>query len=166
MTEVIINNKSIVSAEGTHTTKGCKEVFCITDRRTFTSVLDAAAAYNAATSDISRCCNGKSRGRHTVKGKRFCFLKDIAQHLDEIFEEDRINAEKAKAYDEITARERAAKEAEEKRAAELAKAEQEVERSETRYNKLAERLIDAQTRREKAYEHLRLLRETNAQYAF
>ena len=162
MTEVIINNKSTINAEGVHTSKGCKQVICLTDRKVFTSVLDAAAAYKADAGDVSKCCNGK---KHTAKGKKFCFLKDISLHLDELFAEDRELAEKAAAYDEITARERAAREAEEKYAADLAKAEQEVERINALYDKLANKLIDAQTKREEAYNTLRLLQETGVQYA-
>lgn len=135
MTEVIINSKSIISAEGVHTTKGCKQVVCITDRRTFTSVLDAAAAYGASAGDVSRCCNEKRR-RITVKGKRFCFLKDIAMHLDDIFTTDREVVEKANAYDALMAAERAAREAEEARQNKIKELEDTIPKLEAKAEKL------------------------------
>lgn len=100
-----------------------------------------------------------------ANGKKFCLLKDVAQHLDEIFELDRETIKKAAAYDEITARERAAREAEEKYAADLAKAEEEIERVNSLYDKTAAKLVEYQTKREEAYATLRLLQETGVQYA-
>lgn len=162
MAEVIINKQATINAEGTHNTKGNKSVVCLTTREVFVSGLDASLKCNVSRSEISRCCRGQ---KTTAKGMRFCFLSDIATHLDEIFEADRVLAEKAAAYDEITARERAAKEVEEKYKADLAAAEEQYTHADTLYDKLATKLIEAQRKREEAYATLTLLREAGAQYA-
>lgn len=162
MTEVIINNKSTINAEGTHNTKGCKHVVCLTTRKVYTSGLDAAIKENVDKSSVSRCCHGKMI---MANGKKFCLLKDVAQHLDEIFELDRETIEKAVAYDAIKAEERAAREAEEKYAADLAKAEEQCTFLDTLISKLSNELVETQRSCEEAYAHLQFLRETGVQYA-
>jgi hypothetical protein len=161
MTELIINKQSTINAEGTHN-KGNKGVFCITTRTAYVSGLDASLDTGVARSEISRCCRGK---KHTARKLRFCFTKDIPYHLEEIFESDKELLAKAAAYDEITARERAAREAEEKYVADLVKAEQDLEHINTLYDKTAAKLVEYQTLREEAYNTLRLLKETGVQYA-
>jgi hypothetical protein len=163
MTEVIINKKSTINAEGTHNTNGCKKVFCITTRQTFTSVKDAAILCNVSESEVSRCCNG-TRGRKTVKGLRFCFLKDIALHLEEIFDLDRETLEKAAAYDAIKAEERAAEEAKAKYEADLAEAEEQCSFFDALIDKLSSELAEAHHSCEEAYARRQFLRETGVQY--
>lgn len=91
MTDIIINDKSTIKSIGEHTSGNCKPVVCITDNMTFNSVTDAAEYYNAWAIQISNVCTGKFR---TFRGKRFCFLRDINQHLDEMMDDSRNMAKK------------------------------------------------------------------------
>lgn len=162
MTKVTINKETTVKAEGIHNTKGCKEVVCLTTHKFYTSVLDAAELEGVDKSSVSKCCHDKMTA---ANGKKFCLLKDIDAHIDDIFAELRELAEKAAAYDAIIAKERAAREAEEKRQAELAKAEATYTKIGAEYDKLAAKLIEIQRKRSSAYETLVTLREQNEAYA-
>lgn len=133
MTKLTFNEKAIINAEGKKNTKGCKPVFCIDTRRTYTSVSDAAEAYDVGPDSISNCCNGKQR---TAAGKRFCFLKDVPIHLNDIFSDYSALEEKAKAYDAMQAEKR------------------ELEDAEKLYNRCKDRVVALSKELRKANEEL------------
>lgn len=133
MTKLTFNEKAIINAEGKKNTKGCKPVFCIDTRRTYTSVTDAAEAYGVGPDSISNCCNGKQK---KAAGKRFCFLKDVLIYLNDIFSDYSAIEEKAKAYDEIQAEKR------------------ELEDAEKRYERCKEKIIVLNKELRKANEEL------------
>lgn len=159
-TTIIINEKAEITAIGEKNTKSCKQVVCLDDRRVFTSVFDAAKAYGTNPSCISQCCNGKSK---TSMGRRFCFLKDIALYLSEIFADYNIKAEKAAAYDALKAEENAAREAEEKYQHDLKVAEGRYSRCQELYDKATAKLLNAEDRLKEAYNELLAVKERGAQ---
>lgn len=108
MTKIFIQNESTIKAHGTHHRKNHKPVMCITTGEIYASVLDAAEANGVSYAAMSWVCCGKSK---TCKGKRFCFVANVTEHLDEIAECMRIREEKAKAYDEINAKQEAVRKA-------------------------------------------------------
>ena len=88
---IIISNNATIKSIGEHTGGNCKPVVCITDNMTFNSITDAAEYYHTWATRISNVCTGKFR---THCGKRFCFLHDINQHLDEMMDNSRSTTEK------------------------------------------------------------------------
>lgn len=93
MTTLVINEKATVKAEGELNTKACKPVVNLTDRKIYTSMLDAARIEHAQPSCICRACSGKGK---LAVGKRWCYLSDIDMHLDDIFaESDALHKENA-----------------------------------------------------------------------
>lgn len=104
MTKIHIQKEGFIKAHGVHTRKNNKPVMCITTGEVYASVLDAAKENGASFSAISLVCCGKSK---TCKGKRFCFVTNVTEHLDEISECLRIREAKASAYDEICAKKEA-----------------------------------------------------------
>ena len=161
-TTIIINEKAEINAVGEKNSKACKQVVCLDDRRVFTSVFDAAKAYGVTPSCISTCCNGKNK---TSKGRRFCFLKDIALYLDEMFADYNIKAEKAAAYDALKAEENAAREAEEQYHRDLEAAESRYSRCQELYNKAKEKFASTETKLQEAYNELLAVRERGEQFA-
>jgi hypothetical protein len=160
-TTIIINEKAEITAIGAKHSKACKQVVCLDERRVFTSVFDAAKAYGTTPSCISQCCNGKNK---TAKGHTFCFLKDIAMHLNEMFADYNIKAEKAAAYDALKAEENAAREAEEKYQHDLKVAEGRYSRCHEIYNKAEAKFISAKDRLKEAYNELLAVKERGAQF--
>lgn len=110
-----------VTAVGIHTNGNSKPVFCITDGSVYASVTDAGEKNGTHPVNISNVCTGKFK---TSNGKRYCFVSDVMEHLDEIAEN--INARNAKieAYDAIIAEQNAKKEAQENLAKHKAKCEE------------------------------------------
>lgn len=101
-----------VTVNGVHDHPNCKPVYNITTGEFFASGLDIANALGVTPETVSCALHNKIR---TVKGCRLCFVSRILEHLEEINEQnrirterERINAEKASAYDAIVA-EQAAK---------------------------------------------------------
>ncbi len=128
---IIISNNATIKSTGEHVGGNCKPVVCITDNMTFNSVTDAAEYYNAWAVQISNVCTGKFR---TFRGKRFCFLRDINQHLDEMMDNSRNTAErvselerKATLWDTYQREQEEKRKAEEERAAEIIKLERKLE---------------------------------------
>ncbi len=116
-----IKKAATVSAIGHHINRNSKPVFCITDGAVYASVLDAAEKVNADPGTMSAAINGKIK---TCKGKRFCFVANVMEHLDEIAENLKIRNEKVAAYDAMTAEQNAKKEAQENLAKHKAKCEE------------------------------------------
>ena len=161
-TTIIINEKAEITATGEKHSKACKQVVCLDERKVFTSVFDAAKAYNVGADCVSRCCNGKSK---TAKGHTFCFLKDIAMHLNEMFADYSIKAEKAAAYDALKAEENAAREAEEQYKRDLEVAESKYTRRMAAFEKAREKLRIAEAKLIKADMELLAVKERGEQFA-
>lgn len=112
---IIINEKATIEGTGIHTNGNCKPVICLETFEAFTSVTDAAEKAGVHISVLSNNLVGKYK---SVKGKHYCYLADLPQHLNFVAANIQVNAEKAKAYDEIQ------------------KAEKEEEKMMADYNKL------------------------------
>lgn len=152
---IIISNNATIKSTGEHTGGNCKPVICITDNMTFNSVTDAAEYYNAWAVQISNVCTGKFR---TFHGKRFCFLRDINQHLDEMMDNNRNTAErvselerKAALWDAFQHEQEKKRKAEEERNATIAKIETKlerrkriVERIDAEYQNAVRRMMEAE----------------------
>lgn len=76
-----IANEVKIELEGTHTNGNCKEVYCITDSRTYASVTDAADAAGVTQATMS---NHLKRGTKSCNGKQYCFLNQLAEYHDHI----------------------------------------------------------------------------------
>lgn len=115
---------SNVTVHGTHNHTNCKAIYNITTGEFYASGLDTAKALGVDPGTVSAALNGRMR---TVKGCRLCFVSKIMEHLEIInelnhlrAERDRINAEKAAAYDTIMAEQEAKRKAKEKAEARVA----------------------------------------------
>ena len=128
MKKINIQNESNIKAEGKLNSKKCKPVICIDTGEVFTSCTDAAESAGVAQSVISACCLGKIR---TANGKRYCYLSRVIENLDPIVTRLRETAaveEDAKRWKAYQAEQEAIRKAEEKRQAEIAKAQDKVNR--------------------------------------
>lgn len=106
-----INKTANINAIGHHTNGNCKPTVRLAPFAIYASATDAAERNNVTAGAISLVCNKKSK---YCKGKRYCYLEDLMEHLDEINDELNAQYTKAEAYDAIVARQRAEKEAREK----------------------------------------------------
>ena len=104
-----IHDKATIEAKGTHTQSNHKPVYCITTNDPYVSLYDAAKAIGVNPGTLSHALTRK----RPCKGLKFCFVKDLAEHFDEIVTQHRADKEKAIAYDAIKARENAVRQAEE-----------------------------------------------------
>lgn len=96
-----IQNASIINVEGHRTSKHCKAVYCITTGEVYASVLDAAEANGVTQGAMSWALCGKSK---SCKGKRYCFVSQIVEHLDEIASVNRAREAKVVAHDRMIAK--------------------------------------------------------------
>ena len=126
-TNIIINERATIQSIGEHTNGNCEPVVCLTEDKIFNSVTDAANHYDASISQISAVCNKKAKTCHKM---RFCFLRDIDQHLDEIMENNRRNMEKISALERKAALWDAYQKQEETRQQAIAKVKAKIERRE------------------------------------
>jgi hypothetical protein len=101
--EVVIQRKAIIRGKGKSCNGNTNAVICITTGDVFTSCTDAAINANATVGHMSNVCRGNSQ---TVKGKRYCYVRDINEHLDEVATSIR----KANMYDEFMTKEEKRKE--------------------------------------------------------
>ena len=99
-----IQNASIINVEGNRNHKNCKAVYCITTGEVYASVLDAAEKNGVSKSAMSWAISGHSK---TCKGKRFCLVHQIVEHLDEIAENSRAREAKVVAHDAMIAKQNA-----------------------------------------------------------
>lgn len=127
MTITISNKSEIKNAKGELNSKKCKPVICITTGEVYTSATDAAEANETNVWSMSRACNGKQK---TLNKKRFCYLADVSEHLEEMttylhgmHERSAEMEKKAAAYDAIMAEREAERKAKEAHEAEVAKIE-------------------------------------------
>ena len=116
-----IKRAANVTAVGHHTNKNSKPVFCITDGAVYASATDAAEKIGVDPSTMSSAVTGKTGN---CKGKRYCFVANVMEHLDEISEHLKIRNEKVAAYDAMIAEQNAKKEAQENFAKHKAKCEE------------------------------------------
>lgn len=98
MTITVQNASEIKNVQGMPRNTNAKPVFCIDTGEVFASVTDAAVSVNANPSTMSWCLTERQK---TCKGKRYCYLSKVIEHLDEIAECMRERETKLKAYDEL-----------------------------------------------------------------
>lgn len=116
-----IKRAANVTAVGRHTNGNSKPVFCITDGAVYASVTDAADKVGVYPGVMSYAVSGKTR---TCKGKRYCFIADVMEHLDEIAENLKVRNAKVAAYDAMVAEQNAKREAQENLAKHKARCEE------------------------------------------
>ena len=121
METVKVQGESEMKALGHHTAKNAKPVFCISTGEVFTSVYDAAESVGASNSSMSWALTQRMK---TCKGKRWCFISEIPEHLEEIANNMRAREIKVKEYDKIIAE----REAVNKANADLAKHKANIEK--------------------------------------
>lgn len=103
--KIVMTHESTINAIGKQRNANRKEVFCITDGKIYTSCTDAAEAIGVTGCAISRHLTGIA---HTCVGKKFCYAKDVVEHLEEISESmqkrqkmyENVMSESAKTYAE------------------------------------------------------------------
>lgn len=129
-TEIIISRESTMSAEGEHINRNSKGVFCETTGKYWPSIKDAAKEIGAASSYLSHViCNREGHYKGNVYKHMSEAEASIPALLARVQQLSRMEA-KAKAYDTLMAEQEAARKAEEKRNAAIAKAEAKVARCE------------------------------------
>ena len=126
-TNIIINERATIQSIGEHTNGNCDPVVCLTEDKIFNSVTDTANHYDVSISQISAVCNKKAKTCHKM---RFCFLRDIDQHLDEIMENNRRNMEKISDLERKAALWDAYQKEQEERQQAIAKVKAKIERRE------------------------------------
>lgn len=149
-----IHDKSTIKATGKHYSGHCKPVFCITTGEVFASLTDAAESIGTSPANISWVVTGKNK---TCKGKRFCLISNVTDHLDEIAETIRIREEKLAKYDAIVAEEERIK-AEQERAR---KAKEEIEKRKAKILKLQQEMEEARKLLEESEAELKSLEGGN-----
>lgn len=107
-----------VTATGRHIHGACKPVYCITDGTIYASVTDVAEKIGAHITEVSKMVRGKQK---TLRGKKYCFLANVMDHIGEISENIQTLNEKAAIYDAMIAEQNAKKEAAENLAKHKAK---------------------------------------------
>lgn len=101
--EIVIQRKAIIRGKGKSFNENSNAVLCITTGDVLTSCTDAANHADVTVGFMSNVCRGYSA---SAKGKRYCYVKDINEHLDEVAESIR----KANMYDEFMTKEEKRKE--------------------------------------------------------
>lgn len=98
MTITVQNASEIKNAQGEVRNKNAKPVICLDTGEVFASATDAAEANGVTIYSISVNCLGKSMRSN---GKRFCYIKDVNEHLDELTTVLQNLSNKASKYDEL-----------------------------------------------------------------
>lgn len=101
MTVKIQNASEITNVQGMPRNRNAKPVICLDTGEVFASVRDAAESAGAHQSTMSWALTER---QNTCKGKRYCYLSKITEHLDELTTNIQAMSEKAKKYDELVAR--------------------------------------------------------------
>lgn len=101
--EITIQHKAIIRGKGKCFSGNSNAVLCITTGDVLTSCTDAANHADVTVGHMSSVCRGNSQ---SAKGKRYCYVKDINEHLDEVATSIR----KANMYDEFMTKEEKRKE--------------------------------------------------------
>lgn len=145
--KVTIQKQATLEVEGTHDNGNCKEVLCITDGRRFASCTDAAEFYGTTTASMSNVCRGINQ---YTKGRRFCYVKDIYLHLNEIAE----HINKSNAYDSMLVEEQQRNAALAEREAERQRLIAEVEKWESECARIDAEIIRLGEQQSVAYSEL------------
>ena len=103
MKNITITKPSTAQAIGQRSHGGCKPVMCITTGAIYASASDAAEELGVSLSVLCLAARGSIR---TCKGKRWCYVSQVMQYLDEICENTRVREEKVAAYDKIVGKEK------------------------------------------------------------
>jgi hypothetical protein len=142
-TTINIQNEANIKAEGKLSGGNCKPVVCLDTGDVYTSCIDAAAAAGVHFTAMSSHLRGKTR---TVHGKRYIYLSRVSEGLDAIVTRLRETAAveaDAKKWQAYQAEQEEKRKAEEKRQAEIAKADAKVERCQTIRDRIAAQLAEA-----------------------
>lgn len=100
MTIKLQNASNVTNVKGIHTTYNNKPVLCITTGEVFASVSDAAHSVGSSVGTMS--CALHHNG--TFKGKRWCYLANSIEHLDELTANIRSTEEKLADYEAMKAK--------------------------------------------------------------
>ena len=92
--EIVLQKHAIIKGKGRYHNGNTNAVLCISTGEVYTSCTDAAMNNDTTVGSMSSVCRGRS---YTTKGKKFCYVKDINEHLDEVAESIR----KSVMYDEF-----------------------------------------------------------------
>lgn len=164
MKKINIQNEANINGNGIHNNKKCKPVICIDTGEVFTSAADAAEHAGVHFSMMSAACLGKVR---TCKGKRYCYLSQTPENLDSIvtrLREASAMESDAKKWRAYQAEQEAVRKAEEKHAAELAKAEAKVAKLTETCNQYEAKLNNTRDALLEAAIELENLRNVNANH--
>ena len=102
MTITVQNASEIKNAQGLSRNKNAKPVICLDTGEVFASATDAAEANGVTIYAISTNCLGKTMHSN---GKRFCYIKDVNEHLDELTTVLQNLSAKANKYDALMEKE-------------------------------------------------------------
>lgn len=98
MKNITITKQANAQALGQRSHGCCKPVMCITTGKIYASASDAAEEFGVSLSVLCLAARGAIK---TCKNKRWCYVSNVMQHLDELGENIRVREEKAAAYDFI-----------------------------------------------------------------
>ena len=101
--EIVIQRKAIIRGKGKSYNGNSNAVLCVTTGDVYTSCTDAAHHAGVTQAHMSHVCRGNG---YAAKGKRYCYVKDINEHLDEVATSIR----KANMYDEFMTKDEKRKE--------------------------------------------------------
>lgn len=124
MKKIIINEKAVINANGNLSGGHCVPVICLNDGGRFTSVTDAAEHAGVTAQYMCNHLKGKTR---TCKGKRYCYLYQLAEKADVLMDRlSQVSAmeEDARRWREHQAEQEAIRLAEERRLEEERRAEE------------------------------------------
>lgn len=103
MKNITITKQANANAIGHRSNGNCKPVYCITTGEVYASATDAAEKLGISLTVLCHAASGKLK---TAKGKRYCYVQHIMQHLEEIAKNTRVREEKVAAYDKIVGAEK------------------------------------------------------------
>lgn len=103
MKSITITKQANAQAIGNRSNGNCKPVFCITTGEIYASATDASEKLGVSLTVVAHAASGRIK---TCKGKRYCYVNHIMQHLEEIAENTRVREEKVAAYDKIVGKEK------------------------------------------------------------
>lgn len=124
MKKIIITNEATVNTNGKRAHHSCKPVVRREDGQVWNSCLDAAEAVGVTQSTMSACCTGKIKA---IKGNHYFYLSKRDEYMDSLLARIReLSAveEDAAKWRAQEAEKEAIRKAEEKRLADIAKAEE------------------------------------------
>lgn len=120
-----IQNTAIINAIGESTHGSRKPVMCLSDGKVYASATDAAEEIGVTPNMMSTVCLGKAK---TCKGKQYCYVANIGEHLNTLMENVRKLSIKAQVYDV----QEATKAAEAERKATIIKLEEQLAKDKAR----------------------------------